>query len=64
LTLQRHFLDEDATERKAKKPAEAAGSAARRGDKRTEIISALQARVREKRGGYVSGGKKRGVSFV
>jgi hypothetical protein len=64
LTLQSGFLDEDATERLAKKSAEVAGSAAGRGGERAEIISALQARVQEKQGGYVSGGKKRGVSFV
>jgi len=64
LTLQRGFLDEEAMKQQAKKSAEAAGSAAGRGGERTEIISAVEAWVRGKQGGYVSGRKKRGISFL
>jgi hypothetical protein len=64
LTLQRGFLDEEAIESREKKSAEAGGSGAERRGERAEIISALQGRVREKQGGYVSVAMWRGVSFV
>jgi len=64
LTLQRGFLDEDASESQGKKSAEAGGSAAGRGGERAGIISAAAAQVREKQGGYVSVAMWRGVSFL
>ena len=64
MTLQRGFLDEEATERQAKKSADAGISDAERGGEKEEIISAAEARVREKQGGYVSVAMWRGVSFL
>jgi len=51
-------------QRRAKKSAEAGGSAAERGGEKAEIISAVEARVREKQCGYRSVATNRGVSFL
>jgi hypothetical protein len=64
LTLQRGFLDEDASESQGKKSAEATGSEPGRGGEKAEIISAAAAVVRETQGGYVSVATKSGFSFV
>jgi hypothetical protein len=64
LSLQRSFLDEDASESQGNKSEEASGSVPGRGGEKAEIISAAAAVVRETQCGYVSVATKSCFSFV